>query len=268
MRNLLWLLLSWIFVGVEGDPESDPAPGTDSGTDEPNPDDLGDGTPAGTDDADGATADEPGTEPADDGRTPAETVQGRGNREFARLREQRRADRARVAELEEQVRRLTPQGPSQDEQLFQQEEARLRDANCSDLEKWQIESSRTIRFARQSAEQARISSADSADAAAFYRDTADEKDIRKWAPLVEKRLAEMRSKGQNAPRMGVYTYLLGEALRNGRRNKPAAKPAAARPGALPADQRGQPRGARSDVQARGALTEHQKRMKRLENQIL
>jgi hypothetical protein len=256
VEKILRLILSYWFIGVEGDadPATDTAAADDAATDA-SADDLPD------DDADGA--DGADDEPAKGDEAGGQPQQGRAAREIAKLRQRSQDAERRLRETEERLSRATPAPTQPVDEQFQREEARLRDPAVSDLEKWQIQSNRTIREARQAAAMAQINALDTADRTDFQAKSLDNPRMRKYADRVEQRLAEIRKTGGNAPRAGIYLFLLGEDVDKAAKAKPPAKPAA-RPGALPDAQRGRPAGARSDVNARGTQSEHEKRRARLE----
>lgn len=159
-----------------------------------------------------------------------------------------------------ELRAQRPAPPVNDD--FSREEARLKDPATTDLEKWQIQANRELRAGRSTAQSALMQAQDVNDRTAFSSIAISDPVAKKYEARVEKELADMRAKGQNAPREAIYTYLLGKDMREGKFKKKAA----------PADgsdknkaNRGKLPGARSDVGARGGLSEHEKRRQRLEN---
>lgn len=155
------------------------------------------------------------------------------------------------------ARRHTPQ--RQDEETAR-EEAILADPNADKLHKWQIQANRELRAGRSTAQAALLQAQDVNDRTAFSSVAMTDPVAKKYEVRVEKELSEMRSKGQNAPREAIYTYLLGKDMREGKFKKktaPASEPSRVNRGKLP--------GARSDVSARSGMSEHEKRRARLEN---
>jgi hypothetical protein len=262
MSKFLAILFAYFLIGVDGDPDPDAAADPEA--------DLGeaageDGEGEGEAEAgEGEDAGEPAAEPAAE-------PQGRAAREIARLRERAQAAEREAADLRARAAPAAQPTRAPVDELFQQEEARLRDPQCTDMERWTINSNRTIRQVQQQAQQAAFNSADTADRTAYQSKAMDNPRMRKYAERVEKKLAELRAQGQNAPREGIYLFLLGEDVNKAAlKPKPkgsaeAAKPAA---GALSAAARGQPARARSDVSARASSSESAKRRARLENQII
>ena len=155
----------------------------------------------------------------------------------ARRRAQEAEERSRrlEAERDEARRSQAPARPPEDAQ-FAAEEARLRAADVTELEKWQIQSNRTIRRSEQQALAAQIQASDTADRTAYQARSMDNQRMRAYATRVEDRLTEMRKSGQNAPREAIYRYLLGEDVDKGTVKTAAAKPKA-KAGALSENQR-------------------------------
>lgn len=176
----------------------------------------------------------------------------------ARRRAQEAEDRAkRAEEALNNASRGAPQ-PSQEQQLFQQEEAKLKDPNTTDLEKWQINSNRTLRQMQNDSRMALIQSQDLSDKTIFESRAAKDPVIAKYSDKVEKELIKLRSSGQNAPREAIAAMLIGRDVMAGNfKSKAVAK--------KPDVNRGKPVNARSDVNGKGRLTEQQKRAKRLED---
>ncbi|WP_124573214.1 hypothetical protein [Burkholderia sp. Bp8994] len=247
MSKLLQRLFDFLFPGVDdGDPSD---PGLDAGGD-----DAGAGDPGGGDpDAGGAHGDlsdddlefdfvEP-TAPARRGTTDAE----------------------RLAALEAEVERRgravdtarSPAAPTTDRD-FEAEEARLRDPNLDPMERWQIQSNRTLRQSQQAAQAALFQAQDLRDQTLFESKIASDPHRARYRDRVEAAVQEERRAGRNASREAVYYYMLGKDIADGKL-KPKAKaktPAADVP-------RGKPPGVRSNVPPARGQTEHQKRAARL-----
>lgn len=174
----------------------------------------------------------------------------------------------RLARLEAEVERrgrlaaeAAARQPAAPDAEFQREEERLRSSDVTDLERWQIQSSRTIRESRREANAALFQAQDISDRTIFESKVATDPRRDKYRDRVEAAVQEERRQGRNASREAVYFYMLGKDIADGKL-KPKAKaktPAADIP-------RGRTPNARSDVNARGARTEHDKRRARLENQ--
>lgn len=242
MNELLKKLLALLFPGVDGDTED-----VDPPVDDPDKSGAGDDT----DD------DLPEPDLSDDPPASARSRRSDADERLARLE----AEVERRGRLAEEARRA-PAAPQVDPQ-FQREEERLRSADITELEKWQIESNRTIRQATAEARQARLEAADTMDRARFESKMNSDPRRSKYADRVEEAIQQERSQGRNASREAVYFYLLGKDIAEGKL-KPKAKTTAA-----PQVPRGKPAGVRSDVQGRGRpTTDRDKLRARLENQAI
>jgi hypothetical protein len=237
MNKLLKKLLASLFPGIDGE------------QDDPVPDDPAALDPDGDGDDDLPELDLPDDPPA-----------------IARPRHDDAADR--LARLEAEVERrgrLAAEAernrPAPVDATFQREEERLRSADITELERWQIESNRTLRATQQEARQARMEAADMMDRARFEAKVSTDPRRSKYAERVEEAINEERRNGRNASREAVYYYMLGKDIAEGKlKSKPRASSA-------PAVARGRPAGVRSDVQGRGRpTTDQDKRRARLENQ--
>lgn len=202
--------------------------------------------------------------PADEPTPPA----GRENEAIRAARERaQRAEEARIraeATLEAERRMRAPAADTDEQRLFEQEEARLRDPEVPEVEKWQIKSNRTLRANTRAANQALTTAADMRDRSDFDRLAVTNPKVHKlYADKVEKALSDMRSKGQDAPRLALLRFMIGNDVMEGKL-KSATKPKMAAAQASTVN-RGRTPGARSDVAARGKQTESQARRARLEN---
>lgn len=245
LSNLLRFLLLRVVDDGAGDlPSGDPDPALDGGGDP--------GT--GRDDLDdelGDLDDDAGAPPV--GARPAPRQNETSDR-IARLEAQVSEAQRRYQEA---VSRTPPTTPQQDPE-WQREEERLRATDVTDLERWQIQSNRTLRETRATAAQAVMHAQDTADRANFQSKFSTDPRRSKYADRVEQEIASMRQKGQNAPREAVYYYMLGKDIAEGKlKAKPKAPPAD-----LP---RGRTPNARTDVSGRSGKSDHQKRAERLAN---
>lgn len=247
MNTLLARLLSFLFPGVDdpgvddpsgdagGDPGADTA-GGDPGADDPNGDEL---------DIDFVEEPEPRTRGAS-------SVDDR-----VRALEQEVERRGRMVE---ESRRSSPASTPTVDAEFQREEERLRSADCSEQERWQITANRTLRDTRRDSMNALLHAADVHDRTLYESKVQSDPRREKYRARVEAAVQEERRQGRNASRESVYFFMLGKDIAEGKL-KPKVKaktPAAEVP-------RGRSLGARSDVPARRGATEHQKRAARLEN---
>lgn len=184
-------------------------------------------------------------------RTAAQDLED-SRREAREARE--RADRF---ERELTEARRAPPPPAADAQR-QREDAILNDPNADANEKWRINANRRIAQTEQAAAHTLMSAQDTNDRSEFTLACASNPRLAAVKDDVERELATMRGKGQNAPRRELARYLLGKKLEEA----PAAKKKPDAPNA----NRGRPANAGSDVQRGGGRkTEHQKRADRLAN---
>jgi hypothetical protein len=254
MEKFFAWFLSYLFPAVAGD-DLDPDP--DPVEPDPEPEDP-------EPDADPDAAD-PEPEPED---PPAGRQRAISRAQQAIIDARKRAQdaEARAERLEREAAearsRANPPQPTPDQRLHEQEEAKLRDPNTSDVERWQIQSNRTLRQAQQDASAARLEARDLNDKAEFRLKAVEDPRIKQYADRVETELAKMRAQGQNAPREAIYTFLLGQDVRAGKVKATAAAPKPK--GSLPDSARGKPTGVRSDVSGKARKTESEQRRKRLE----
>ncbi|WP_157380962.1 hypothetical protein [Burkholderia ubonensis] len=249
MSKLLQRLLGFLFPGVDDADPSDP--GGDAG-----------GGDAGVDGAGGA---DPGA-----GDPSADTPDDDFDFDFVEPTAPARrttSDAERLAALEAEVERRgrmvdssrtpTSTAPVTDTE-FQREEERLRDPNLDPMERWQIQSNRTLRQSQQAAQAALFQAQDLRDQTLFESKIASDPHRARYRDRVEQAVQEERRQGRNASREAVYYYMLGKDIADGKL-KPKAKakaPAADVP-------RGKTPGVRSTVPPARGQTEHQKRAARL-----
>ena len=244
--RLLDLIL--LFLRPAVDPPADPPP-ADPPADPP---------PADVDPAADLDIDPDAPPPADTGSPEAEAA-------LAEVRaEKARADRAERELLE--LRTRQPAAPR--DEVYEAEEARLRDPKIEPLEKWQIEANRELRKGRTEAQLALAQAHDVADRTAFNQLAVTSPGLHKrYAAKVEEELAKLRAQGRNVARETLLDLMVGRDARTGAFKKkaaPAAKTDDAPP-AAPGVKRGQLPGARSDVGTRGGgMTAKQKLEKKLE----
>lgn len=242
-----------------------PKAGTDELTDEPNA--LGD--EPGTDEpaeeiTDDLAEDEPEAVSADPGNSDAPPRRAASHVAELRRRTQEAERKAEEADrrAREVLERLDRQaaGPSQAEREAMDEEAKLRDPNTSDMEKWQIRSNQTIRATQAQAQGFLMQGRDDRDAAAYERKAATNSTYDKYRDKVEAQVAAERKAGRLVQREMVLAYLVGQDIINGNLK---SKTASSKP--VP---RGKPTGARSDTPRQGSMTDAQKRAARLQDQII
>lgn len=242
-----------------------------AGTDElPEPDDA----PVDETATDDATDDEPAEDLGEDDPEPA--AAGAGNQDapprraashVAELRRrtqeaERKADEAaqRARELEERFNRQSA-GPTHAERMQAEEDAKLRDPNTSDMEKWQIQSNRTIRETQAQAQGFLMQGRDDRDAAAYERKAATNPMYDKYRDKVESLVAKERAAGRLVSRETILAHVVGMDIINGNLKSNKASAGTTVP-------RGKPTGARSDTPRTGRMTDAQKRAARLQDQII
>jgi hypothetical protein len=241
MGNLLKKLLGLLFPGIDGD-GNDADPPDDPDTPDPDSGDL-------DLDLDLDLPDDP----------PVRTAPRRDD------------SGERLARLEAEVERrgrlaaeAAARQPAPVDSEFQREEERLRNPETTEIERWQIQSNRTLREAKNEARQARIEAADMVDRTRFESKISTDPRRAKYADRVEEAIQQERAQGRNASREAVYFYMLGKDIAEGKL-KAKAKPASKTPD-VP---RGRSPGVRSDVQGRGRpTTDRDKLRARLENQTI
>ena len=276
-KNLWQLLMLYLVLGATpGEGEGDKGAGGDA--------EGGEGSDAG---GEGAESSDDDTLPGDDLDSLIETVEGDDKgpkdqdgkgRENAAIRDARKraqdAEEARIraeATLEAERRMRSTQQPTEDQRLYEQEEARLKDSEVTDLEKWQIRSNRTLRNVTQNANRTMAQAADLQDRSAFERlEITNPKVYKLYAAKVEKAKADMNAKGQDAPRLALLRFLIGNdvmdgKLKSGTTRKAAAAAAA---GETRGVDRGRSPGARSDVSGKGRMSDADKRKERLKGVII
>jgi len=244
MKSILALLHAFFCIGAVADQE-DAEPELDLQADDPAP---------GPDDQEEEDAPDGGEDPAPD-KAELETLRSKTKD----LEEKTNRYERELAE----ARRGAPQARPDDD-IVKQENARLADPAITPLEKWQIQSNRELRAGRSEAQAALMQAHDVSDRTAYAALCIGDPLAKKYEERVEKKLAEFRSKGINAPREEIYTFMLGKDMRDGKFKKKAAAPAP-KQDAHPNLNRGRMPGARSDVSGRTAMSEREKRAKRLEN---
>lgn len=244
--KLLDLLLLFLRPGVEGEPDPAPDPAPDS-----NP------------------APDPAPDPSDDLDVEADPAPepDKGSPEAEQALAEIRAERARADRFERELaeikgRQSQPRSPAD---LTQEEESILKDEKADPMRRWQVQANVELRRGRNEAQLALAQAQDIADKTSFSRIANTNPTLyKRYETRVEEELAKMRSRGFNASREAIMDNLIGKDMREGKfaKKKPAEEPAT---GKKTVD-RGRLPGARSDVSGRNAMSEHEKRRQRLENQ--
>lgn len=210
---------------------------------------------------------EPAAEDAPEEADPALEAAGDDDSDVEEAEPEAKPDpiEARIAKAErealearERVEMLARQQPARPNPILDEEARKLADPNVSDLEKWQIQSNQALRASQQQSAQALFQAQDMADRTTYMSKAVSNPLYEKYEKRVEQELAKARSQGQNVQRELILQVLIGRDMLNGN-IKPKANAA---PKTVP---RGKSPGARSDTPARGGMSEHQKRIARLEN---
>ena len=246
-------------VGSEDDLDlgGDPDGGDDNGDPEP---DNGDDEP--NDDAD------PENDIDDVNPEPSPKPVSRAQRTIieTRARAQKAEDELQRARAELDAARRQPAQPAQpteEQRIWEQEEAVLRNAESTDWQKYAVQANRAARSANSNSQNALRRAEDLADRTKFESlAAAKPKMFAAYKERVEEELTRLRANGSNAPREELLALLVGRDLRDGKL-KTSSVSSTKKPGAS----RGAPPSARSDVPSSGGsrLSEAEKRMKRLEN---
>jgi hypothetical protein len=268
LRNLLTLLAAFFTLGNAPDPDPDnpdPGAGGDEGGEADDPDGIGD---LGDEDPDNPDGDGGDGDADDPDQTKAQLAAERRGRETAE-REAREA-KERLTALE-RARNAPAAQPNREQQQFEEEERILKDAATTDLQRWQIESNRTMRANNRAAQQMLWQSQENSDKASFQALCGDKPLAKKYAQRVEEKLAEIRQGGANLERKLVLKMLIGDDIVEGRvKTSAKKKDSAGNPAPKPADgvPRGKPAMGRSDVRARPGNSERDKRRARLDGQLI
>lgn len=167
-------------------------------------------------------------------------------------------------ELAEARRQSQPQGQSQEDRLRADEDRILNDPQSTDLQKWQVQSNRTIRDTNRNSAAAVFQATDTADRTAFEQlATTKPAVFGRYKDEVERRLQSARAQGANPSRRDILNWLIGQDAIDGKLGAKKPKAAAAprttvNRGALP--------GARSDVRgSSNGMTNREKLARKLEN---
>jgi len=237
-KLLIAYLMAFLMPGV--DPDDTPPPDDD---DTPPPDDD----------------DDPDPEPA-----PRESRAQKTIREL-RERAQKAEDDARRVQEELAAARRGPvpnAQPSEEQRIWEQEEAVLKNPEASDWQRYAIQANRSARAAQISSQNALQRSEDMADRAAFSQLAATKPKLHAaYKDRVETMLTEMRARGANAPREKLLAILVGEDMLSGKL-KSSGERSTNKGGAA----RTPTPNARSDVSSSGGrMSEAEKRARRLEN---
>lgn len=197
--------------------------------------------------AEDADADELDASDDDGGEQPPARQPSRGDRQVGALREHARLvaeENARLTRQLDELRRQPAAALAPVETPAQRAE---RFALMSPEDRIQETVTEALRNHDQKNAQLTNQLLDQSDSVAFQAQTASNPLLKKLAPEVERRLADLRSKGQNLPRSVVATYLIGErALAQSGKGRPAAEQRRRAQEARPANGRGDVAGDRRE----------------------
>ncbi len=200
---------------------------------------------------------DPEPEPKKQGRLAA-------RREALRVREEEvAAEKARAQRAEDELARLRSQQTlQQQEQERRAAIARENDESIPYEQRMYACNARRDKEIREELARDRAESRDLADQSAFRALASSDPRVPKYKDRVEQRLTQMRQQGNNASREAIYTYLLGEDVKN-RLPATAAKQKDAA-AARVSKARGEPTNARSDARSgsgsKGKLKDLEKRL--------
>ncbi len=175
-------------------------------------------------------------------------------------------DRDRLTKELDAARKQYQQPAAQQvkDEVWEQEEAVLKDPNATDWQRYAVKSSRDSRIASFHAQQALQKAHDIADKSDFDRLSVTKPKLHSaYKDRVEEMHQSILKEGRMPPaRSRLLSFLVGEDMVNDK-----FKPAASKKSS--GVKRTTPPGARSDVSAKGGrLSEAEKRTKRLEGKII
>ena len=203
-------------------------------------------------------------EPDDeDDDAPPPKKETRAQKEIRTLRERaqtaERQHQEAMAELARVRQPAQPAQPTLDQQIWEQEEAILKDPNSTDWQKYAVTSARDARIANANSRQAMREMEDQKDLSKFLAlATTNPKVYAKYKDRVEETLKQVRANGNNVPREKLLALHLGEDMLAGKIKSPPTKKSPSN--------RQLPPGARSDTPLKGGrLTDAERVAKRLEN---
>jgi hypothetical protein len=248
-------------VGSEDDLDLDGGdPGSDDDNSDPEPDDgNGDDDNVDPDPEDDLDGGDPQPSPKPVSRAQRTIIE-------TRARAQKAEDELRRAHAElEAARRQPAQSaqPSEEQRIWEQEEAVLRNPESSDWQKYAVQANRQARSANSNSQNALRRAEDLADRTKFEQlSLTKPKLFSSYKDRVEEELTRIRATGSNAPREELLALLVGRDLRDGKL-KTSSVGSTKKAGAP----RNAPPSVRSDVTPSGGgrLSEAEKRAKRLEN---
>lgn len=252
MKWFLLMLLAYLSPHVDEQIDLDedaPEPETPEPEDDDAPED--DEAPEPTPEDEDEPAPEPRISRASKAVTAARERAQKAERELAEARAELNLSRRAPAQ---------PAAPTQDQVLWEQEEATLKNPEATDWQRYAIQANRNARSAQQASQNALQRSEDMADRTSFAAIASTKPKLyAAYKDRVEDRLTELRAKGNNAPREALLALLVGQDMLAGKVKASTAKttkPVAATRAS-----------ARSDVSASGGgrMSDHEKRAKRLEN---
>lgn len=265
MKTLLDLLFGFIFLGIEGEGD-----GADAGGDGADGGDASDGADAGAGDGSDAGAGADGDDlnlDAGDGSDAGDDADDGGAAAATEAAKALKAAEEKATRLENELaaaRRNANGGapsPTDDQRLQAAEDAQLSDPKTTELERWQINSNRTLRENKRASQHALFQAQNIADKTAFNQLAVTKPAVHKrYADRVETEFVRRMNLGQAIPREQILRDMIGGDALEGKLTpkKVAAKEI----------DRGKSPGARSDVKGNGKLTGAQAREKRLEGVII
>jgi hypothetical protein len=189
----------------------------------------------------------------------------RGERRFQRMSEDVREQRSRADKLERELADIRADRDRQQRETQQREPTKEEMALWTPEERMDYRMSRAERHFNNVLSQTQAQTQDVADKAAFDAKAEGNPRYKRYADEVERRLVDLRKQGQSAPREAILKFILGERLltNNGGKSEQRQRQNGQRRIARASGGQQSPRGDAGG--GRQALTEAEKRLKRLED---
>ena len=189
----------------------------------------------------------------------------RGERRFQRMSEDVREQRSRADKLERELADIRADRDRQQRETQQREPTKEEMALWTPEERMDYRMSRAERHFNNVLSQTQAQTQDVADKAAFDAKAEGNPRYKRYADEVERRLVDLRKQGQSAPREAILKFILGERLlsNNGGKSEQRQRQNGQRRIARASGGQQSPRGDAGG--GRQALTEAEKRLKRLQD---
>lgn len=167
------------------------------------------------DDVGGEEEDDEGTDDGEEGgkgQVEQPAKRGRANDTIRSLRRENQDYRRRLEDLERQSRQQPQRQQQIDpvEQARREEAERQRVALMTPEERFEYRMDQMQRQNQQFLQGVQMNLAEQTDKANFEAKSSVDPLYKKYAPLVEQRLSELRAQGQNVPREVLMKFMIGE----------------------------------------------------------